>query len=164
MPGDIIVVLRGKATCDMVLLHGSCLAEESMLSGEVSLPHFCLPCLYTCLFAAPAFPKGFADYARCLATVVPASLACSQMLNCAAVLWHALLLQLHVMDMQQNLNAICRHTCKYLCTESSDVGMSLGEAFSSGFLCMCRCTNGFTYWMHANKVLQPFIIGAGSHQ
>ena len=35
MPGDVLVLLRGKATCDMVLLRGNCLAEESMLSGEV---------------------------------------------------------------------------------------------------------------------------------
>lgn len=38
MPGDVLVLLRGKATCDMVLLRGNCLVEESMLSGEV--PHF----------------------------------------------------------------------------------------------------------------------------
>lgn len=35
VPGDVIVVQRGKAACDMVLLRGSCLVEESMLSGEV---------------------------------------------------------------------------------------------------------------------------------
>lgn len=35
VPGDVLVLLRGKATCDMVLLRGNCLAEESMLSGEV---------------------------------------------------------------------------------------------------------------------------------
>ena len=35
MPGDVIVVLQGRATCDMVLIQGSCLVEESMLSGEV---------------------------------------------------------------------------------------------------------------------------------
>lgn len=35
VPGDVIVLLRGKATCDMVLLQGSCLVEESVLSGEV---------------------------------------------------------------------------------------------------------------------------------
>jgi len=35
VPGDVVVVLRGKATCDMVLLRGNCLVEESMLSGEV---------------------------------------------------------------------------------------------------------------------------------
>ena len=35
MPGDVLVLLRGKATCDMVLLQGNCLVEESMLSGEV---------------------------------------------------------------------------------------------------------------------------------
>ena len=39
VPGDVIVVLPGKATCDMVLLQGNCLVEESVLSGEV------LPCL-----------------------------------------------------------------------------------------------------------------------
>ena len=37
VPGDVLVVLRGKASCDMVLLRGSCLVEESMLSGEVLL-------------------------------------------------------------------------------------------------------------------------------
>ena len=37
VPGDVIVVQRGKATCDMVLLQGSCLVVESMLSGEVCL-------------------------------------------------------------------------------------------------------------------------------
>ena len=36
VPGDVVVLLRGKATCDMVLLRGNCLVEESMLSGEVS--------------------------------------------------------------------------------------------------------------------------------
>ena len=38
VPGDIVVLQRGKATCDLVLLKGSCLVEESMLSGEVGLP------------------------------------------------------------------------------------------------------------------------------
>ena len=37
VPGDVVVVQRGKASCDMVLLQGSCLVEESMLSGEVML-------------------------------------------------------------------------------------------------------------------------------
>ena len=41
VPGDIMVLQRGKATCDMVLLQGSCLVEESMLSGEV---HHSDPC------------------------------------------------------------------------------------------------------------------------
>ena len=35
VPGDVIVVQRGQVTCDMVLLRGTCLVEESMLSGEV---------------------------------------------------------------------------------------------------------------------------------
>lgn len=38
VPGDVVVLLRGKATCDMVLLQGSCLVEESILSGEVPPP------------------------------------------------------------------------------------------------------------------------------
>jgi len=36
VPGDVVVVQRGKATCDMVLLRGAGLVEESMMSGEVS--------------------------------------------------------------------------------------------------------------------------------
>ena len=35
VPGDVVVMQRGKAPCDMVLLRGTCLVEESMLSGEV---------------------------------------------------------------------------------------------------------------------------------
>lgn len=35
VPGDVVVVQRGKATCDMVLLRGAGLVEESMMSGEV---------------------------------------------------------------------------------------------------------------------------------
>lgn len=35
VPGDVIVVQRGSAACDLVLLRGTCLVEESMLSGEV---------------------------------------------------------------------------------------------------------------------------------
>ncbi len=38
VPGDVVVLQNGKATCDMVLLRGSCLVEESMLSGEVMSP------------------------------------------------------------------------------------------------------------------------------
>lgn len=34
VPGDVIVLLPGPATCDMVLLRGSCLVQESLLSGE----------------------------------------------------------------------------------------------------------------------------------
>ena len=37
--GDIIVVAPGPAMCDMVLLQGNCLVEESVLSGEVGLLH-----------------------------------------------------------------------------------------------------------------------------
>ena len=36
VPGDVVVLQRGKAMCDMVLLQGACLVVESMLSGEVT--------------------------------------------------------------------------------------------------------------------------------
>ena len=36
VPGDVVVLQRGKAMCDMVLLQGACLVVESMLSGEVN--------------------------------------------------------------------------------------------------------------------------------
>ena len=35
VPGDVVVVLPGRAICDMALLQGNCLVEESNLSGEV---------------------------------------------------------------------------------------------------------------------------------
>lgn len=38
MPGDIVVLLQGKATADMVILQGNCLVDESIMSGEVPLP------------------------------------------------------------------------------------------------------------------------------
>ena len=37
VPGDVIVLQRGRAVCDMVLLQGACLVNESILSGEVRL-------------------------------------------------------------------------------------------------------------------------------
>lgn len=43
LPGNVVVVLPGKGTCDMVLLCGK--AEESVLSGEVSNSHGPLPSL-----------------------------------------------------------------------------------------------------------------------
>ena len=42
VPGDVVVLQQGKASCDLVMLRGSCLVEESMLSGEV-LCH-AMPC------------------------------------------------------------------------------------------------------------------------
>ena len=35
VPGDVIVLQRGKALSDMVLLRGTCLVVEATLSGEV---------------------------------------------------------------------------------------------------------------------------------
>ena len=40
VPGDVVVLQRGKATCDMVLLRGAGLVEESMMSGEASATLF----------------------------------------------------------------------------------------------------------------------------
>jgi len=37
LPGDVMVLQPGKALCDMVVLQGTCLIMESMLSGEVCL-------------------------------------------------------------------------------------------------------------------------------
>ncbi len=35
LPGDVMVLQPGKALCDMVVLQGTCIVMESMLSGEV---------------------------------------------------------------------------------------------------------------------------------
>ena len=35
VPGDVTVLHKGRALCDMVLLRGACLVTEAMLSGEV---------------------------------------------------------------------------------------------------------------------------------
>ena len=37
VPGDVVVVQQGLATCDMVILRGSCLIDDAMLLGEVQL-------------------------------------------------------------------------------------------------------------------------------
>lgn len=35
VPGDVVVLQNGRASCDMVLLRGACLVTEAVLSGEV---------------------------------------------------------------------------------------------------------------------------------
>lgn len=45
VPGDVIVVQVGHAVCDMVLLQGNALAEESRLTGQVR-------CSCTCALAS----------------------------------------------------------------------------------------------------------------
>ena len=40
VPGDVVVLQRGKAMCDMVVLQGAWLVVESMLSGEVMTVHY----------------------------------------------------------------------------------------------------------------------------
>ena len=47
VPGDVVVLQRGKATCDMVVLQGACLVVESMLSGEVTM--LLLAVLWPCM-------------------------------------------------------------------------------------------------------------------
>ena len=44
VPGDAIVVQQGFASCDMVLLRGNCLVEDSMLSGKVGILLYALIC------------------------------------------------------------------------------------------------------------------------
>ena len=45
VPGDIIVLQQGRPTCDMVLLQGSCLVSEAMISGEVAFAVLCCSAL-----------------------------------------------------------------------------------------------------------------------
>lgn len=59
VPGDVVVVQQALAVCDMVLLRGNCLVDESMLTGEVLLLlwHIMLAAVYPatvirCLYAA----------------------------------------------------------------------------------------------------------------
>ena len=53
VPGDVIVVQKGRAACDMVLLRGACLVEESMLSGEVGDACTGLAACTQCMLSAP---------------------------------------------------------------------------------------------------------------
>ena len=57
VPGDIIVVQQGRATCDLVLLRGSCLVGESMLSGEVPPPTLMLMRLHLPLTPSAGYPN-----------------------------------------------------------------------------------------------------------
>ena len=47
VPGDVIVLQRGRALCDMVVLQGACIATEALLSGEVcdAVTVLCCPVL-----------------------------------------------------------------------------------------------------------------------
>ena len=42
VPGDVIVLQKGRALCDVVLLQGACMVTESMLSGEVQFWPLCV--------------------------------------------------------------------------------------------------------------------------
>ena len=43
VPGDVTVLHKGRALCDMVMLRGACLVTESVLSGEVGVHHTVYP-------------------------------------------------------------------------------------------------------------------------
>ena len=55
VPGDVIVVQPGTAVCDMVLLQGNALAEESRLTGEVMST---LLIFLSCIELTHVFPRG----------------------------------------------------------------------------------------------------------
>ena len=44
VPGDVVVLQHGRALSDLVLLQGTCLVNESMLSGEVCTFCSCSVC------------------------------------------------------------------------------------------------------------------------
>lgn len=48
VPGDVIVVQTGQAVCDMVLLQGNALTEESRLTGQVSISFPCSLAEHVC--------------------------------------------------------------------------------------------------------------------
>lgn len=54
IPGDVVVVQQGIAVCDMVLLRGNCLVEDSMISGDVRT----IPPCPVCEFAFQALWFG----------------------------------------------------------------------------------------------------------
>lgn len=58
VPGDVIVLQKGKAMCDMVILQGSCLVVESMLSGEVGLNWPTVLCMLRMLCSAAKYSLG----------------------------------------------------------------------------------------------------------
>ncbi len=74
VPGDIIVLQQGRPTCDMVLLQGSCLVSEAMISGEVGYAVLCCSVLCCAVLQCPML---------CCAAVRYAVLCCSVLCCCA---------------------------------------------------------------------------------
>lgn len=91
VPGDIIVLQQGRPTCDMVLLQGSCLVSEAMISGEVAFAVLCCSALCCAVLQCGMLHCTAVRYAvlrcsvLCCAAVCCAMLCCSAMLCCAAV-------------------------------------------------------------------------------
>ena len=75
VPGDIIVLQQGRPTCDMLLLQGSCLVSEAMISGEVAYAVLCCSALCCPVLQCPML---------CCAAVRCAVLCCNAL--CCAVL------------------------------------------------------------------------------
>lgn len=76
LPGDVAVLVPGMATCDMILLRGHCLAEESNLSGEVNNTIIWLDqSIPLCIFFVCAMPL-FCMPARIAAELVTVCMAC----------------------------------------------------------------------------------------
>ncbi len=86
VPGDIIVLQEGRPTCDMVLLQGSCLVSESMISGEVAYwTLLCCAVLQCAMLCCAAVCYAV----LCCAAMCYAVLQCA-MLCCAAVCYAVL--------------------------------------------------------------------------
>ena len=85
VPGDIIVLQQGRPTCDMVLLQGSCLVSEAMISGEVAYAVLCCSALSCAVLRCAVLCCAAERYAvLCCSALCCAVLQCA-MLCCAAV-------------------------------------------------------------------------------
>jgi hypothetical protein len=80
VPGDIIVLQEGRPTCDMVLLQGSCLVSEAMISGEVA---------YWSLLCCAVLQCAVLCCAAVCYAVLCCSVLCCAVLQCAMLAYHA---------------------------------------------------------------------------
>jgi len=131
VPGDVIVVLPGKATCDMVLLQGNCLVEESVLSGEVlthlkpehtvvlgSVAKACIGCAGCLLNQQPTWkhqPFCLKDPAFCkiawqkLSVLPPCTFLCITTQPCVCRCTASVLCNLHILTLSSSSMSGCRH-------------------------------------------------------
>ena len=80
VPGDIIVLQQGRPTCDMVLLQGSCLVSEAMISGEVAYAVLCCSALCCAVLQCAVLCCAVLQCATLCCAVLQCALLC-----CAAV-------------------------------------------------------------------------------